>query len=143
MTTARAFSVTFALAVVCEAIGFALDGKPSIGEVILFGLGYALLVALGFLVAQCGHGYATAFASTWPFVLLWFLVGVFNMAWDRSATPPGFAHDHPSPFWGYVVATVMFLPLAFGASALGVWLRRFVRRRRAPPSSALTATKLR
>ena len=104
---------------------------------LLFALGYALLIALGFMLALGGHGYATAFTSTWPFVLLWFLVGVFNLASSRSVISPGSALDQGGgAFGGYVIATVMFLPLAFGASAFGVSLGRIAGRRRPPSSNA-------
>ena len=134
MTITRAFGVTFALAVASEIARSVLGAVPLVNDII-FVFGYVLLVALGFMLALGGLRYSKALANTWPFVVLWFLAGILNLR--LGASPPDWsAQDQANAYWGYVIATIMFLPLAFGASAFGVWLGRIVCHRRPPSSNA-------
>ena len=137
MTIDRAFSVTFVLAVILEVIRFPFGALPVVVETIVSGLGYGLLLLLGFMLGRGNFGYAAAFVRTLPFVLLWFLVGILNLVSWRSETGSVWStHDQEQAVWGYVLATVMLLPVAFGASALGVWLGRIWGGRRSSTNAA-------
>jgi hypothetical protein len=137
VTISRAFYIAFGCAIAIEAFSFFLS-EPSAFVTVLVIAGYLCLVALGFLLGHHSGPYRIAFANTWPFVLLWLVTGIANMQFRISAAPPNWtAETMRSAQWGYVMASILFLPLAFGASALGVWLaHRFPRFQAGGPRAA-------
>ena len=141
-TISRAFYATFLLAAVIEGISLACLWlgwymRPgSAIDYIWFGARYAPLIALGFMLGRVHQPYRTAFANTWPFVILWFIFGIATLR--IGETPPGWDSEKLRlAQWGYVLASALFLPLAFGAAALGVRLsRHFHRVRQDDPNAA-------
>ena len=129
MSISRAFGIAFGLGVLLEvaaAFGM-LSWAP---ESVVFLAQYAVLVLLGFLLGRRrGRAYSVAVANTLPFVVLWFVFGYVRMNFLQHETPPNWTAEQDYQAWlGYIFANVLFLPLAFAASALGVLLARVTKR---------------
>ena len=91
----------------------------------------------GFLAGREGWRYRHVFLHTWAFVALWFLLGVVNRILDRGETPADWSPEHDlMAFYGYLLASAVFLPVAFASSGLGVAVARLVSRRRHEPPPA-------
>jgi hypothetical protein len=135
VTISRAFYIAFGCALAIEAFRFFLPESGTFATVLVIA-SYLCLVGLGFLLGHHSAPYRTAFANTWPFVLLWLVTGIAYIQFNE-APPKLTAENTRSAQWGYVIASILFLPIAFGASALGVWLaRRFPRFQVGGPGAA-------
>jgi hypothetical protein len=122
MSTGRAFAITFGCAVAVEVARLLFEPLGALDHV-LFVLGYLVLALLGFLIAHRDRPYRSASALTLPFLVLWLALGMlYGMLEGTSAAWT--AEDRRRAGLGYMIATLMFAPLAFLASALGVWLGR-------------------
>jgi hypothetical protein len=127
VTISRAFYITFGCALLIAAMHFLLTEESDFGTVLVVA-GYVCLVGLGFLLGNQSQPYRTAFANTWPFVLMWLVMGIACIQVQLSGLPHWSAADIRTAQWGYVIASLLYLPVAFVASAVGVWLaRRFPR----------------
>ena len=137
MTIERAFGTTFGAAVLLEVVRVAFVRDSTIIAICTSVVGYLALVVLGFLLARAGHSYRTAFANMWPFVILWLVVGLVDITFDPRGWPPGLytAENVSKARWGFVLATILYLPIAFAAAALGVFGARLARRIRARGAS--------
>ena len=137
MTISRAFYIAFGCALAIEAIRFFLPQPGALSTALIIA-GYLCLIALGFLLGHQSQPYRVAFANTWPFVLLWIALGIASVWSPLAEVPPNWsAAEMREALWGYVLASVLFLPVAFGASALGVWLaHRFPRFQVGGPGAA-------
>jgi len=133
----RTFGITFSIAVALEIVRLVVGYSSPVAEVALWA-GYLMLAALGFLLASAGHSYRTAFANTWPFVILWLVLGLDDLTFDPRAWPPGLntSENISQARWGYVLACAMFLPVAFAATAIGVLAARLVQRGPRAPGNA-------
>jgi hypothetical protein len=135
VTIERAFAITFSVAIVLEALQW-LVTIPALSP-FAFWAGYLLLVALGFMLGRKSHPYRTAFANTWPFVLLWLVVGWVGIGAGRGYHPPGWTDETTRlAQWGWLIGNILYLPVAFAAPAFGVWLARMFSRRGKNASSA-------
>jgi hypothetical protein len=139
MVTSLAFRRTFTIALAVGVIESALP--PSVAEKTLyagFWIGYLLVAAFGFLATWEGQRYRHVFTYTWAFVALWFVLGVLNFILGRGDVPVDWSPEKDRlAFQGYLLATVLFLPVAFAASALGAAIAHlFARFRREPPHAA-------
>ena len=106
-------------------------------DTVFFAAGYVILAAFGFFAVRSGHGYRYTFSRTWIFIGLWFMAGVANFTLGRGETPSNWTPEKDSQaFWGYVLATVLFLPVAFASSGLGVLTARLMGKLRHGSSSA-------
>jgi hypothetical protein len=124
MTMQRAFRVTFLATAVLTVAGMFL---PLSGVIAMSLSGYALLAVFGFWAGRSGATYGKVFFATWPFVALWFGAGLLNFLLGRGETPPGWPPQMDrQAFYGYIFATVLFLPVAFACSGLGMWVARLV-----------------
>jgi hypothetical protein len=139
MSANRAFRLTFAAAVILEIARLLPIGETI--NTVGFWTRYALLLAFGFLAARGGSGYRYALARTWFFVGLWLAFGVVGALVDttlfRSEMAPTLSPDKRwLAFGGYVFATILLLPIAFAASALGVLAARLFSKLWHDPSRA-------
>ena len=139
MVTSRAFRRTFVAAVTVGAIESALP--LDVAEKTLyagFWIGYLLVAAFGFLATWEGQRYRHVFAYTWAFEALWLVLGVLNFVLDRGDVSVDWSPEKDRlAFQGYLLATVLFLPVAFAASGLGTAMAHlFARFRREPPRAA-------
>ena len=138
MSTSRAFRVTFTAAVLIGLIDWAIP--HSVAQQTFYvgtSLGYLILSVFGFLAGREGSRYRHVFLHTWAFVALWFLLGVVNLILDRGETPADWSPEHDlMAFYGYLLASAVFLPVAFASSGLGVAVARLVSRRRHEPPPA-------
>jgi hypothetical protein len=131
----RAFAMMFGLAVAVEALHWFVFTPPVLH--LTFWAGYVILIVLGIMLAREPQPYRTAFANTWPFVLLWFFVEYAAIRTRHGNFPVDWS-DEKSRLaeWGWLIASVLHLPLAFAASTLGVALARMFWRRRSHESNA-------
>ena len=128
MNISRAFGVAFGIAVLLEladAFGpFSLVPTP-----VLVVTQYLVLLGLGVLLGRGGHSYSMAMANALPFVFLWVAFGYVRMVWLPHENPPNWTPEHNRDAWlGYILANVIFLPLALGASCLGMFISRIGKR---------------
>ena len=137
-----AFYLTFAVAAVIELVSLACvwlgwySAPSAATDAIWWLTRYGPVTALGFMVGRISQPYRTAFANVWPFAILWFVVGIITLR--MSEMPPDWdAEKLRSAQWGYVLASVLVLPLAFASAALGVCLAR--RFHRVPPGDSNAA----
>ena len=128
MTIRRAFAITFSVALLIEIIRWFLDYRSPLVTA-LYALSYLTLIVLGFLLRRGGHSLSQVFKLTWPFVLLWLLVGLINFALGRGEVPPNWTPEKSRrALYGYLFASLLFLPIAFGASGIGYGFSRLIDR---------------
>jgi len=139
MSPNRAFRLTFATAVAVEGVHWMLPTDIAANTLFIgFVIDYFLLAVFGFLAVLDGHRYRYVFLATWAFIGLWFAVGVISFIVGRGEVPPDWTPEKTRlAFWGYVFSTVVFLPVAFASSGLGIFAARLVSRfRHGPPNAA-------
>ena len=137
-TISRAFYVTFGVAVAMELVSVALtlSGWYSGWVAEAWWLGqYGPVLALGYLLGGVREPYRTTFVNVLPFIVLWLVVGLLTlrltlMHSDLDAKGAGQAE------WGYLLASILSLPMTFGVAAFGVWCARRFRRVTKDDSSA-------
>jgi len=118
----RTFTVAVVIGVIHSALPLAVAEKT---YYVGFWLGYLALVAFGFLATREGHRYRYVFNLTFAFSGLWFLLGLLNFAFGRAELPPnGLPNQAQLAFYGFLIATVMFLPFSFAATGIGVLAAR-------------------
>lgn len=124
MTIGRAFWYTFGASLLLTLLN-RVPPESSLLTGVLGVLGYLPLFALGFILSRFDHPYRIARTYTWPFVISWFAAGLLAIHFGLDEVPPDWSAGKTRlAEWGYVLSTIIFLPLAFGASVLGVWLGR-------------------
>ena len=139
MVTSRAFRRTFAVALAVAFIEWALPlGLAEKTMYAGFWIGHLLVAAFGFFATWEGRRYRHVFAYTWAFVAVWFVLGVLDFVLGRADVPVDWSPEKSRlAFQGYLLATVLFLPVAFASSGLGVAMAHvFARFRREPPRAA-------
>jgi hypothetical protein len=134
MTTPQAFRMTFLIAALMTAAEMLL---PSNGTIATSLAGYAVLTVFGFFGGRAGETYGRVFSLTWPFVALWFGAGVLNYLLGLGDIPEDWTPQQDrQAFYGYTLATVMFLPVAFACSGVGLWIARLTSKRASDPNEA-------
>jgi hypothetical protein len=139
LATSRAFRRTFTAAVAVGVIEWAMP--LGIAEKTLyagFWIGHLLVVAFGFLATWERQRYRHVFAYTWAFIALWLVLGVLNFIFGRGDVPADWTPEQSRlALQGYLLATVLFVPVAFASSGLGAAMAHlFARFLRKPPHAA-------
>ena len=129
MSISRAFAICISIAFGIEVLQWLL-GTTSPIAVAVGWLKYAPLLLLGILLGRAGHSYATAFANSWPFVLLWIAFLYIGVQFPDASAPPEILAKARSFGWGpYLVFALFGLLMAFAVSAVGIWFAHLIRRR--------------
>lgn len=133
----HAFRKTFTTVAVVEGIRLLLPSDPTI-DMVVFSIGYVMLGAFGYLATRDGHGYKYVFSRTWLFIALWFSIGALKalitfLGLAPAEIPP---EKNFQAFMGYVFATLLFAPIAFASSWLGILVYRLFTKFRHRSSNA-------